>query len=220
MVDNVKMPPAISKHLLRRLPNYLNYLSTTCKGAMQNVSAPTIAKKLGLNEVQVRKDLATVSRSGGRPRTGFDVDELIKDIEAFLGYDNIDEAILVGAGNLGKALLQYKGFDNYGLKIVAAFDNDEAVIGSKIGGKQVLPVDKLQDFCRRSKIHIGIITVPAEHAKSVCNEMVNGGILAIWNFAPEHLDVPDHVLVQNENMVVSLVTLSKHLSEKITTTSL
>ena len=220
MVDNVKMPPAISKHLLRRLPNYLNYLSTTCKGTMQNVSAPTIAKKLGLNEVQVRKDLATVSRSGGRPRTGFDVDELIKDIEAFLGYDNIDEAILVGAGNLGKALLQYKGFDNYGLKIVAAFDNDEAVIGSKIGGKQVLPVDKLQDFCRRSKIHIGIITVPAEHAKSVCNEMVNGGILAIWNFAPEHLDVPDHVLVQNENMVVSLVTLSKHLSEKITTTSL
>ena len=140
---------------------------------------------------------------------------MIDDLEEYLGYKNVNEAVVVGAGQLGKALLSYRGFDNYGLRIVVAFDRDASVVGSEIGGKLVLPVSKMQGLCERMGIHIGIITVPAEGAQQVCDEMVAGGILAIWNFAPVHLTVPGHILVQDENMAASLAVLSKHLMEKI-----
>jgi redox-sensing transcriptional repressor len=179
------------------------------------ISAPVIAKALNLNEVQVRKDLAAVSSSGGKPKTGFVVSELIFDLEEFLGYDNVTEAVLVGVGQLGKALLSYKGFDGYGLKIVVAFDSDEAVAGMKIGETRVFPVEKLMDLCQRLNVHIGIITVPAQEAQNVCDMLVEAGIRAIWNFAPVHLNVPEHIIVQNENLAASLAVLSKQLTEKI-----
>jgi len=174
-----------------------------------------IAKALNLNEVQVRKDLSAVSSCGGKPKTGFDVEQMIRDIEEFLGYDNVNEAVLVGVGRLGRALISYRGFDRYGLKIVVAFDDDESVMGAEIGETQVLPVSKLKDLCQRLGIHIGIITVPASSAQGVCNMLIDAGIRAIWNFAPVHLSVPEDVIVQNENMAASLAVLSKRLTEKM-----
>jgi redox-sensing transcriptional repressor len=207
----------ISKQLLIRLPNYLNYLKTLRKEneSLINISAPTIAVALGQNEVQVRKDLSAISRSAGKPKTGFCIKELIRDIESFLGYDSVDEAVLAGAGNLGRAFLSYRGFDEFGLKILMAFDKDEAVIGQIVSGKPIMSIERLQEYCQRLKVNIGIITVPEEQAQEVCDQMVNGGILAIWNFAPVHLSVPEHVLVHNENMVASLVKLSNHLAERM-----
>ncbi len=203
----------ISKQTLQRLPFYLGYLKTLDKETVETISATTIAEALSLNHVQVRKDLASVC-SLGRPKIGYVTQELIGEIEHFLGYDNAEMAVIVGAGKLGKALLGYRGFEDYGLNIVAAFDMDERVVGSEENGKQILPMNKLKNLCERMKIHIGIITVPAEHAQSVCDALVDSGILAIWNFAPVHLTVPEHILVQNENMASSLAVLSKHLSQK------
>jgi redox-sensing transcriptional repressor len=134
-------------------------------------------------------------------------------MEEFLGFHNTNQAALVGVGSLGKALLSYKGFEQYGVEIVLAFDSDGRRVNTKTGGKPVFPMDKLENLCRRMNIHIGIITVPAEYAQEVCNRLVGGGVRAIWNFAPTHLTVPDHVLVQNENMAVSLAALSKYLYE-------
>lgn len=94
-----------------------------------------------------------------------------------------------------------------------AFDADESRTGKKVGDKMILPMEKLENLCRRMNIHIGIITVPAQAAQAVCDRLVAGGVKAIWNFAPTHLTVPDHVLVQNENMAVSLAALSKYLYE-------
>ncbi|GAB1477037.1 redox-sensing transcriptional repressor Rex [Bacillota bacterium] len=205
---------AISKQLLQRLPQYLNYLNEYA-GEKGFISAPVIASAMKLNEVQVRKDLASVSSSGGKPKTGFAVDQLIRDIERFLGYDNVNEAVIAGVGRLGSALLSYRAFGDYGLKILMGFDTNEELIGTDVAGKQILSIDRMADVCRRLKIHIGIIAVPAPAAQEVCDQMVEGGILAIWNFAPVHLKVPDHVVVQNENMVTSLVLLSKHLAEKL-----
>ncbi len=216
------MPPKktkvtqISKQALQRLPYYLRYLHSLHSAGTKNVSAPTIASALRLHEVQVRKDLEIVSTTGGKPRTGFTVQELIVDIERFLGYDNTDQAILVGAGKLGQALIAYHGFDDYGLQIIAAFDNDESIVGRDIGEKPIFPISKMNDLCPRLGVKIGILTVPAEHAQSVCDEMIAAGILAIWNFTPVHLHVPDSILVQNENMAASLALLRKHLSQKIT----
>ena len=118
------------------------------------VPAISIADSLGIYEVQVRKDLAAVSSSPGKPRVGFSVDGLIADIEHFLGYDNANLAALVGAGNLGKALLSYGGFAEYGLDIAAAFDTDPALAGQCIHGCTVYPMERLAAVCREKNIHI------------------------------------------------------------------
>lgn len=205
----------IPAQTLRRLPTYYTFLKMLEKSGVERVSSAAIARDLRLGEVQVRKDMAMVSEAGGRPRTGFLVSDLISCIQGYLGYDKIDEAILVGVGNLGRALLSYSGFSESGVDIVAAFDANSQVAGSKLFGKQILLMETLPDLCRRMGIRIGIIAVPAEQAQAVCDRMIAAGILAIWNFAPVHLDVPEGILVQHENMAASLAMLSRFLEEKL-----
>ena len=184
------------------------------EGSSVNISATALAAGLHMGEVQVRKDLALVS-SGGRPKIGYNRAALIADIEQFLGYGNTNDAVLIGAGKLGRALLGYSGFAEYGLNIVAAFDENDAIIGTSKSGKPIMHLSRLGEICRREQIKIGIITVPAEQAQGVCDLLISNGILAIWNFAPKHLNVPDHILVQNENMAASLALLCKHLNEQM-----
>lgn len=203
------MPKAISVQALQRLPLYLQYLKTLPDAA--NISARALGAVLGFGEIQVRKDLASVS-DGGRPKVGYVVGELRHDIACALGYDNVNDAVLVGAGRLGRALMSYEGFSDYGLNIVAAFDADPAACGRDESGKQVFPLEKLPDLCRRMKIEIGIVTVPAPAAQSVCELLCRSGIRAVWNFAPAHVSVPQGVLLKNENMAASLAVLSQHLA--------
>ena len=203
----------ISKAVLKRLPGYLSYLRSIPEGSSPYISATSLANALGMGEVQVRKDLAMVS-DGGRPKIGYLRESLMEDISQFLGYDNTTGAILVGAGKLGQALLGYSGFGAYGLNILAAFD--VAPVSEKSEeGRPIYPMDKMESFCRTNKVLMGIITVPAEHAQEVCDQMIKCGIKAIWNFAPTHLDVPSNILVQNENMATSLAVLSMHLQAHI-----
>jgi len=203
----------ISTSTLKRLPTYLSHLKGLPED-VEHISATALAASLGMGEVQVRKDLALVS-DGGRPKIGYPREGLIQDIEDFLGYANTNDAVLVGAGKLGRALLSYGGFAEYGLNIIAAFDADDVLIGTSKSGKPIMHISRLQDFCRKNKIRIGIITVPAEHAQAVCDQLIETGIQAIWNFAPKHLDVPEGILVQEENMAASLAILSKHLSARL-----
>ena len=203
------MEKKISRSVLRRLPGYHAYLKSIQDSASPYISATALAAALGMGEVQVRKDLAMVS-DGGRPKIGYLRESLIEDIEQFLGYDNTTDAILVGAGRLGQALLGYSGFDEYGLNILAAFDIRPET-KRKDSGKPIYPLDELVPFCREHKIQMGIITVPTEFAQDACDLMIKAGIKAIWTFAPTHLDVPDNVMVHNENMANSLAVLSMHL---------
>ena len=203
----------ISKSVLKRLPGYLSYLKSIPEGESVYISATALANALGMGEVQVRKDLAMVS-DGGRPKIGYLRSQLVEDISQFLGYDNTTDAILVGAGKLGQALMGYKGFDAYGLNILAAFD--AAPTADKTDdGKPIYHMDKLQGFCRENSVLMGIITVPAPYAQQVCDKLIECGIKAIWNCAPTHLDVPENILVQNENMATSLAVLSMHLQAQI-----
>lgn len=199
----------ISKAILKRLPGYLAYLKGLPQNAPAHISATTLANALGMGEVQVRKDLAAVS-DGGRPKVGYLRESLIDDIEQFLGYDNSTDAVLVGAGKLGQALCDYSGFADYGLHILAAFDIMPSVSFTSKG----IPVHymhQMEEFCWANKVRMAIITVPATHAQQVCNRLIDCGIRAIWNFAPVHLEVPENILVQNENMATSLAVLSMHL---------
>lgn len=203
----------ISKSVLKRLPIYLSYLKSLPQGSAEYISATTLANALGMGEVQVRKDLAMVS-DGGRPKIGYHRESLMEDISQFLGYDNTTDAILVGAGKLGQALLGYGGFEEYGLNIVAGFDAEPKAVKT-VDGKPILPMEELESFCYANKILMGIITVPADQAQQVCDKLIACGIKAVWTFAPVHLDVPPHILVQNENMATSLALLSMHLQAQI-----
>lgn len=203
----------ISKAVLKRLPGYLAYLKAIPEEASPYISATALAAALGMGEVQVRKDLAAVS-DGGRPKIGYMRESLIEDISQFLGYDNTTDAILVGAGKLGQALLGYSGFAAYGLNILAAFD-EKPYAEETAEGRPVLPMEKLEAFLKTHKVLMGIITVPAEYAQQVCDSMIRCGIKAVWNFAPVHLDVPANILVQNENMATSLAVLSMHLQAQM-----
>ncbi len=206
------MNKQISKRTLYRLPVYLSLLQEKAKEGVEYISATSIANILGLNHVQVRKDLSCAS-SAGRPKVGYETKVLIKDLQNFLDYNNTKDAVIVGAGGLGKALLGYDGFKSYGLNIVAAFDVNSALCGKQINGKTIFHVDKLPELTKRMNIHIGIITAPAENAQSICDTLVKSGVLAIWNFAPVSLTVPRGIIVQNENMATSLAILSNKLNE-------
>ena len=203
----------ISKSVLKRLPGYLAYLKTMPENAPTHISATALANALGMGEVQVRKDLAMVS-DGGRPKIGYLRESLIDDIEQFLGYDNTTDAVLIGAGKLGQALMAYNGFSEYGLNILAAFDSNPLTDKTE-DGKPIYPIEKLAFFCRAHKVLMGIITVPAAAAQDVADRLIAGGIKAIWNFAPTHLDAPSGILVQSENMATSLAVLSVHLQAQI-----
>lgn len=211
-----KSASAVSKATIQRLPMYLNCLKAKQQENIKNISARVIADELRFNEVQVRKDFASVSNFGGRPKTGYETDVLIADIEDFLGYNNPKNAVLVGVGQLGSALLSYRGFDEYGLNIVAGFDVNPKVVSLDINGKHIFHLDDIEKVCSKLGVKIGIITVPMQNAQMVCDKLVQSGILAIWNFAPAHLKVPKNILVHNENMAVSLAFLSKHLEEGLT----
>ncbi len=198
----------VSVNTLQRLPRYLNYLkSLDSKG---NISSTDIAKALGLNDVQVRKDISAVS-SKGRPKVGYKIECLIDDLKEFLGYNSLNNAVIVGCGNLGRALMSYRGFEEYGLRIVAGFDLSPELVGTEISGKPILSLENLSSYCNEHGIRIGVITTPAQSAQSACELLIAGGIKAVWNFAPAHLTVGEGVLVQNENMASSLALLSKHL---------
>jgi len=199
----------VSKSVLRRLPGYLAYLKSLPRDGSPNISATALANALGMGEVQVRKDLAMVS-DGGRPKIGYIRESLIEDIEQFLGYDNTTDAVLIGAGKLGQALLDYKGFDEYGLNILAAFDIAPKMEMTE-DGKRIYPLEQLEEFCYEHKVLMGIITVPSENAQEVADRLIQCGIKAIWTFASALLEVPEHILVQYENMATSLAVLSMHL---------
>lgn len=208
----MKQKKVIPLQTFKRLPNYYNYLQGIKTEEVEYIAAPAIARAMGLNEVQVRKDLAAASRSPGVPRRGFVVNELLDSIAECLGYNNSEDAVIVGAGRLGQALLYHTGFENYGVRIVAAFDKEEHVAQLRQGPKKILTLEKLPDLCRRLHVHMGIITVPGPEAQGVCDLMVANGIRAIWNFAPVHLQVPAGVLVQTENLASQLAILSRYVS--------
>ena len=204
----------MSIHLYNRLISYLRLMKQLPAGRQDNISSTMISAALGIHDVQVRKDLAIVS-DGGKPKVGYITKDLIVDLEHFLGHDNYTDAVLVGVGNLGKAFLSYENFKSYGLKIVAAFDRNPALIGQELEKVRVLDVTKTANICERLNIHVGIIAVPAYCAQEVCDQLIKGGVRAIWNFAPITLNAPKNIIVKNEDLAASLAVLTRQLADSI-----
>ncbi len=203
----------IPRPSLARLPVYYRRLLRALDDGEQVVSSQSLGDAAGVPAAQVRKDLSHLGELG-RAGVGYDARRLAATLQDFLGLANDKEAVVVGAGNLGRALAAYPGFERYGLRIVALFDNDPRLIGMTIAERQVFPLEKLGNLVGRLHIRMGIITVPAEHAQAVADLMVAAGIEVIWNFAPRRLDVPDHVLLENEDLAARLATLSYFITRK------
>ena len=200
---------SVPKATLERLPIYLRFLKDITDEDVTNISATQIARGVLLGEVQVRKDLALVS-GRGKPRIGYKLCSLICDIENCIGSDSMTNAVLIGAGKLGRALLDYDGFEEFGVKIVAGFDCNETEM--KLGNrKSVLPIKEIEAFCARNNIKIGIITVGQGSAQEVCDKLVSCGVKAIWNFAPCALSVPPTVLLKQEKLALSLAHLNSQI---------
>ena len=195
---------------LKRLPLYLRLLRKMKEAGGEYASGAVVARELGLDPIVVRKDLA-ITGAVGRPRLGFHLEEIITAIEEFLGWSNTTDAFLVGVGNLGTALLGYQGFEQHGMRIVAAFDTNPELIGKEVHGKMILDVKQLPSLAKRMHVQIGVITVTASVAQGVADAMVEGGIRGIWNFTPTKLMVPGHITLQREDLASSLAVLSHRL---------
>ena len=203
---------SIPKATLGRLPQYLQYLRELPDAKLSTISATAIAKGLSLGEVQVRKDLAAVS-GAGKPKIGYERAKLIDDLEHHLGYERLTNAVLVGAGQLGRALLDYDGFEAFGVKIVAGFDCNEKVLLIGKSSKEILPIKDIGTYCAEHNVKLGVITVGQGSAQDVCDKLVASGIRAIWNFAPCKLNVPADVLLRQENLALSLAYLNNQISK-------
>lgn len=199
--------PKASLPTIRRLPSYLHIIRQAHNAGEPVISATTIANELDLEPIQVRKDLA-VTGIIGKPRVGYNVEELIQAIESFLHWDAPHPSIIVGAGNLGQALMGYQGFSDNGMDIKAAFDINPEKLGDNCHGKPVFSMEEMESFCRREKIEIAVLCVPWEAAQAAADRIVQVGIKAIWNFTNIRLKVPEDVTVQKEDLTSGYAIIS------------
>ena len=210
-MEKAKEEKNISKATISRLPLYLRFLQEEREKGATYISSSVIAQSISVSSVLVRKDLEVVSSESGRPRKGFGIACLIADIEKFLGYDNCSDVVVVGAGGLGKAFLGYEGFKNNGLSIVAAFDVNKSLGGTRVADKPVYSMDDFEEFVRKNKVRIGIIAVPKAAAQETLDRMVAAGIKAVWNFAPATLSAPKEIVLKTEDLAANLAILSGRL---------
>jgi len=203
----------LGRLVLERLIRYYRFLSeSTARNAVPTVTSAQIAEALDIDPTQVRKDFAAIGLIG-MGRVGFDVCEVCRAIRAALGFDQKYEAVLIGTGHLGGALLAYPGFARYGLHIAAAFDSDKRKIGGTIAGCTVKPMRAMKPFIKRHKIRLAILTTPVEVSQKLTDRLVSAGVKAIWNFTPTGLAVPDGVLVRNEHISIGLAEITYHLKQ-------
>ncbi len=199
----------VSNCTLQRLPLYVSFLRSLPEDA-RNISSTEIAKSLGLNPVQVRKDLAAVG-SKGRPRVGYDIHWLTGHLTAYLSGGEEYSAVLVGLGNLGRALTAHSSLADYGFAVKAVFDSNQALVGSWFAGHQVQGMHKLVPVCQQLQATVGIITVPKEQAQPVCDLLVTGGVRIVWNFSTAHLTAPQGIIVQDEDIAASLALATRQM---------
>ncbi|MFC1888678.1 redox-sensing transcriptional repressor Rex [Thermodesulfobacteriota bacterium] len=207
----------LGKLVLERLIRYYRFLSEiTAKAQVPTVTSARIAGALDIDPTQVRKDFGAIGLQG-MGRVGYDVCEVCSAIRVVLGFDQKYDAVLVGAGNLGGALLAYKGFESgfgrYGLSIVAAFDHDKSKIGGGISGCPIKAMRVMKPFIKSHGIRLAILTTPPDVSQKLTDRLVSAGVKAIWNFTPTRLLAPTDVLVRNEHISIGLAEIAYHLKQ-------
>ena len=210
-MKKIKIPAVPS---IRRLPSYLHIIRQAQTDNNPYISGTVIAEELHLEPIQVRKDLA-ITGIIGKPKKGYPVAELIAAIEHFLRWDTLQKAVLIGAGNLGTALTGYQGFKDHGLEICAAFDIDKKKVGKQIHGIPIFALNELGTQIKTLQPVLAILTAPSPSAQKIANQLIEAGIDAIWNFTNVKIKVPDHVLVQQEDLTSGYALLGVMMNTRI-----
>jgi len=185
-------PPAVPAAVVNRLSMYLRELRHLIADGNETTSSNQLGRRLGFTDAQVRKDLAHFGHFG-HPGIGYRCNELVGAIRNILGTDREWRVALVGVGNLGRALLGYRGFHHQGFRLVAAFDIDQTKVGSRIEGVRIHNLAQLSDIVSQEQVELGLVAVPANDAQAVADSLVAAGVGGILNFAPVTLTVPEGV---------------------------
>ena len=183
------------------------------EGNVKYISSDEIADMLRITPEQVRKDFSFLE-TNGKPKVGYYIPELLAELDELFGTKDRDNIIIIGAGHLGQALANYKGFKNIGAQVVAIFDNDPAKIGQMVGELMILPLKDIPRVIRRFKVEIAVICVPESSAQEAADLLVGYGIKAIWNFSTKILDLPKDIIVQNEDITRGLLGIKHMLIER------
>jgi len=202
----------ISDAVIRRLPKYYRYLSELEAAGIERVSSSRMSKDMNLNASQIRRDLNCFG-GFGQQGYGYQVSRLRIEIMRILGIGVPHNMIILGAGNIGQALLKYRNFAAEGYTITAVFDIDENIIGKETGGLVVRPLSELREYAQKNRVDVAIIAVPKQHAPGLADELAALGIKGIWNFAPADV-APKGVSVENVHLSDSLYVLSYRIREK------
>lgn len=213
MYTDNKLFKNLPEQYLKRIPFYHQILSELESKNEPYVSSRYLAGFFNVDETQIRKDISLTGYKG-KPKFGYSVHGLKEAIERYLGINYHNTAILIGAGKLGSALVEYEGLTEYGLEIIAVFDRDPEKIGSAVGNFNILSTEAMPKVVRSYSIGIAIITVPKTSAQEVCNQVMDLGIKAVWNFAPTQLSVHSDVILRNENLAVGVALLSYYLKKR------
>ncbi|MGE5630041.1 MAG: redox-sensing transcriptional repressor Rex [Caulobacteraceae bacterium] len=203
----------ISMAVVRRLPKYHRYLGELLNNEIKRVSSQELSRITGFTASQIRQDLNCFG-GFGQQGYGYNVDELYKEIGKILGLERVYKTVIVGAGNMARAIANYSFFEKSGFKIQAIFDNNPNIIGSKINGIDVIDSAEMESFIKKNGVEIGVICTPKSSGQKVAEALTDCGIKAIWNFAPVDLKVPDDVIVENVHLSESLFTISYLLKEQ------
>lgn len=196
----------VSPAVIKRLPRYYRYLENMMEEGVERTSSGNLSQIMKITASQMRQDLNQFGGFGYQGY-GYGVTRLHDEIGKILNIDKVNDLIIVGAGNLGKCLSNYSGFQKYGFHIQAVFDKDPDVVGTDINGITVLPMEKIEDVVKENDIHIAALCIPKSDAQEVADKLIEAGIDGIWNFAAVDLDVPDDVSVENMFLLESLMCL-------------
>jgi len=204
--------PSVPEPTLRRLPGYLCYFQSLQQNHLKYISSSVIAHAFKIDPTLVTKDLSYTGVKG-RTKVGYSLETLIEAIVQFLKFNQQENAFLFGVGNLGKALLQYDGLRQHGIKIVACFDIHPKVINTTVAGLKVYPLQEFRDLSRKIPARLGVITTPDNKAQETADLLVAWGMKAIWNFTPQSIKVPEKIVVVNTNIYADLAVILHRLKQ-------
>lgn len=202
----------VSMAVVRRLPKYHRYLGELLENDVNRISSKELGKIMGLTASQIRQDLNCFG-GFGQQGYGYNVNDLYKEIGSILGLSREYKTVIVGAGNLGQAISNYEGFRREGFKLLAMFDLNPRLVGNAIRDIKIHDVMELEDFVRDNEVDIGIICVPKSSSQEIADILVRANIKALWNFAPNDVDVPDNIIIENVAINESLYTLTYLMNE-------
>jgi len=207
----------ISQAVIQRLPRYYRYLEDLMDQGVERISSSELSKRMKLTASQIRQDLNNFG-GFGQQGYGYNIKNLHDEIAKILNIDNEHDMIIVGAGHLGQALANYTNFRKRGFIVKAIFDKDPSLVGTKVGDIEIMSMDRMDSIVKDNQIKMAAVCIPKAAAIKVVEQLIDDGVVGIWNFAHVDLEVPENIVIENVHLSESLMRLSYRMGESLNNT--